>query len=92
MPAWPWVRYPRSATPAISLMGAGKDRQSALSRLARSVYADLEEIGEGVAMAIARQACRRQKKILVAAIARQAAEHGLDMVVAAGTGEGLQDL
>ena len=36
--------------------GAGKDRQSALRRLARSVCANLEEIGEGAAMAIARQA------------------------------------
>ncbi|MDD1732152.1 MAG: putative H4MPT-linked C1 transfer pathway protein, partial [Methanosaeta sp. NSM2] len=48
--------------------GAGKNRQSALRRLARCVCADLEEIGEGVAMAIARQACRRQKDILVEAI------------------------
>ena len=40
-------------------------------------------------MTIAEQACARQKKILVAAISRQAAEHGLDKVVAAGTGEGL---
>jgi len=69
--------------------GAGKDRQAALRRLARSVCADLEEIGEGAAMAIAEQACSRQKKILVAAISRQATEHGLEKVVAAGTGEGL---
>ena len=67
--------------------GAEKDRQSALRRLARCVCADLEEIGEGAAMAIARQACSRQKEILVAAISRQAAEHGLEKVVAAGTGE-----
>ena len=69
--------------------GAGKDRQSALRRLARCVCADLEEIGEGAAIAIAEQACRRQKEILVAAIARQAEEHSLEKVVAAGTGEGL---
>ncbi len=69
--------------------GAGKDRQAALRRLARSVCADLEEIGEGAAMAIAEQACSRQKKILVAAISRQATELGLEKVVAAGTGEGL---
>ena len=69
--------------------GAGKDRHSALRRLARCVCADLEEIGEIAAMAIAQQACSRQKEILVAAIARQAAEHGLDKIVAAGVGEGL---
>ena len=69
--------------------GAGKDRQAALRRLARSVCADLEEIGERSALAIAEQACQRQKDILVQAIARQAEEHGLDKVVAAGTGEGL---
>ena len=40
--------------------GAGKDRQSALRRLARSFCADLEEIGEGAAMAIARQVCHLQ--------------------------------
>ena len=67
--------------------GAGRDRHSALRRLARCVCADLEEIGEAGALAIARQACCRQKEILVAAISRQAAEHGLDKVVAAGTGE-----
>ena len=69
--------------------GGGKDRQSALRRLARSACADLEEIGEEAAMAIARQACCRQKEILVEAISRQAAEHGLEKVVAAGTGEAL---
>ncbi len=69
--------------------GAGKDRQSALRRLARSVCADLEEIGEGAALAIARQACYRQKEMLMAAISRQAKEHCLEKVVAAGTGEGL---
>ena len=67
--------------------GAGKDRQSALRRLARCVCADLDEIGEGAALAIAVQACSRQKEILVAAIARQAEEHGLERLVAAGTGE-----
>ena len=69
--------------------GAEKDRQSALRRLARCVCADLEEIGERAAMAIAQQTCQRQKEILVEAIARQAEEQGLENVVAAGTGEGL---
>ncbi|MDD4651963.1 MAG: hydantoinase/oxoprolinase family protein [Methanothrix sp.] len=69
--------------------GAGKDRLSALRRLARSVCADLEEIGELAALAIARQACERQMSILVAALERQAESHELRRVVAAGIGEGL---
>lgn len=69
--------------------GAGKDREAALRRLARSVCADLEEIGEAAALAIAEQACERQKKILVAAMERQAEKHGLTKVAAAGIGEGL---
>ncbi len=69
--------------------GAGKDRQAALRRLARSVCADLEEIGEGAAMAIAEQACSRQMDVLMQAISRQAEEHSLEKVVAAGVGEGL---
>ena len=64
--------------------GAGKDRQSALRRLARCVCADLEEIGEVGALAIAGQACQRQKDILVQAIARQAEEHGLERLVQRG--------
>ena len=69
--------------------GAGKDREAALRRLARSVCADLEEIGEAGALAIAEQACERQKSILVAAMERQAEKHGLTKVAAAGIGEGL---
>jgi (4-(4-[2-(gamma-L-glutamylamino)ethyl]phenoxymethyl)furan-2-yl)methanamine synthase len=67
--------------------GVGKDRHSALRRLARCVCADLEEIGEAGALAIAGQACQRQKDILVQAIARQAEKHCLERLVAAGTGE-----
>jgi probable H4MPT-linked C1 transfer pathway protein len=67
--------------------GAGKDRASALARLARSVCADLDEIGEAAALALASQACSRQKRILVAAIERQAEKHGLTRVAAAGIGE-----
>ena len=69
--------------------GAGKDREAALRRLARSVCADLEEIGEAAALAIAEQACERQKRILVAAMERQAEKHGLTKVAAAGIGEEL---
>ncbi len=69
--------------------GAGKDREAALRRLARSVCADLEEIGEARALAIAEQACEQQKIILVTAMERQAEKHGLTRVVAAGIGEEL---
>ena len=69
--------------------GAGTDREAALRRLARSVCADLEEIGEDGALAIAEQACQRQKSILVAAMKRQAEKHGLTKVAAAGIGEEL---
>jgi len=69
--------------------GAGKDREAALRRLARCVCADLEEIGEALALAIAEQACERQKNIIVAAMERQAESHELTKVVAAGIGEGL---
>ncbi len=69
--------------------GAGKDRTDALRRLARSVCADLEEIGEAGAMAIAEQVSGRQFRILVDAISRQEKEHQLGLVVAAGIGESL---
>jgi len=69
--------------------GAGKDREAALRRLARSVCADLEEIGEAAALAIAEQACERQKSILAAAMEKQAEKHGLTVVMAAGIGEEL---
>lgn len=67
--------------------GADKSRVSALRRLARSVCADLEEIGEAGALAIAEQACGRQETILVDAMERQAEKHGLSRVAAAGIGE-----
>ena len=57
--------------------GADKGRCSTLRRLARSVCADLEEIGEAGALAIAEQARDRQMKKLVAAIERQAEKHEL---------------
>jgi len=69
--------------------GAGKDRTASLRRLARTVCADTEEIGEAGALAIAAQACQRQKDLLVEAIFRQSKAHDLDVVVAAGIGEPL---
>lgn len=67
--------------------GAGKDPLSARRRLARTVCADLDELGEAGAFAIAHQVKAHQLKTLRSAIDRQAGAHGLDHVVAAGAGE-----
>ncbi len=67
--------------------GAGKDRGAALRRLARTVCADLEEIGEAGATAIAEQVRDRQLRVVVNAIERQAERHRLSRVVASGIGE-----
>lgn len=69
--------------------GADKGSCSTLRRLARSVCADLEEIGETGALAIAEQARDRQMNKLVRAIERQAKKHELRKVAAAGIGEEL---
>ena len=69
--------------------GGGRDRQSALRRLARTVCADLSEIGPGAAEEIALQAAGRQLSLLVEGIRRLSEEHDLSIVVAAGVGEGL---
>ena len=69
--------------------GKDKSRSSSLRRLTRSVCADLEEIGESGALAIAEQACTEQKRVLVAAMERQVERHGLERVAAAGIGEWL---
>jgi len=69
----------------------GKDKSptSSLRRLSRSVCADLEEIGEGGALAIAEQACTEQLRALCSAMERQVELHRLERVAAAGIGEGL---
>jgi (4-(4-[2-(gamma-L-glutamylamino)ethyl]phenoxymethyl)furan-2-yl)methanamine synthase len=67
--------------------GAGKDRPSSLRRLARTVCADLDEIGESGAMAVARQIKEHQFRLLVRALDRQSRAHDLNFVVAAGIGE-----
>lgn len=67
--------------------GAGKGRDAALRRLARTVCADPEEIGEAAALAVAWQARERQLGMLVEAMERQARENLLSTVVAAGIGE-----
>ncbi|MHC1630949.1 MAG: hydantoinase/oxoprolinase family protein [Methanotrichaceae archaeon] len=66
-----------------------KDRISALRRLARTVCADLEEIGKSGAMAIAFQAKARQQDLLMHTLDNLARTHKLNKVVAAGSGEGL---
>jgi probable H4MPT-linked C1 transfer pathway protein len=67
--------------------GRGKDRASALRRIARTVCADLEEIGKAGALAIAEQACFHQFEVIAGGLERQSRKHGLDRVVAAGMGE-----
>jgi probable H4MPT-linked C1 transfer pathway protein len=67
--------------------GAGKDRTAALRRLARAVCADLEEIGEAGALAIAEQVRDHQLRVVINAFEKQAERHRLSRVVAAGIGE-----
>ena len=69
--------------------GMDKSRTSSLRRRARSVCADLEEIGDEGALAIARQACMEEERALTAAMERQAKKHSLNRVAAAGIGEWL---
>jgi len=66
---------------------AKKNRIDSLRRLARTVCADLTEIGEAGATDIARQARWRQQKILRLAVDRQVRTWGSTTVVAAGVGE-----
>jgi len=70
----------------------GKDRLSAERRLARTVCADPKEIGSEGVIEIARQARSRQERLLTDGIRRLAERHALDLVVAAGIGEGLIDV
>ena len=69
--------------------GGGRDRTSALRRLARTVCADLAEIGSDAAAEIGRQAAARQQKILTEGIRRQSEEYDISIVAACGIGEGL---
>jgi probable H4MPT-linked C1 transfer pathway protein len=69
--------------------GSGKDRASAMRRLARTVCADVDEIGREAAIEIARQACDYQLQVVQNAIDRQSQKHSLDEIVAAGIGEGM---
>ena len=67
----------------------GKDRISALRRLARVVCADLEEIGEEGAYAVAREFWRAQRELLLHAVQRIAGSSPPEQVLCAGVGAGL---
>jgi len=69
--------------------GKGKDRISALRRLARVVCADLEEIGEEGASAIARACWEAQRELIVHAVQRVAPGIPAGQVLCAGVGAGL---
>ncbi len=67
--------------------GFGKDRASALRRLARTVCADLDEIGESCALSIAQQTVDLQQEVVTQAIEKQSTKHHLNNIVATGIGE-----
>jgi len=69
--------------------GGSRSRKGALRRLARVVCADLEEIGEDGAVAIARAFWEMQKQEVSAAVSRAADESGADRIVVAGIGSRL---
>ena len=69
--------------------GKGRDRVSALRRLSRVVCADMEEIGEEGAVAIARAFWDAQRSLICDAIHRAAGTCGTRGVLCAGTGAGL---
>ncbi|HWQ19128.1 MAG TPA: hydantoinase/oxoprolinase family protein [Methanotrichaceae archaeon] len=69
--------------------GGIKNRASSLRRLARTACADLEEISEPGAMAIASQVREHQVRLLVQAIDRQVKARDIESVAAAGIGESL---
>lgn len=69
--------------------GGGRDIRSAERRLARTVCADPEEIGSEGVFDIAHQARSRQETLLKDGIEWLSEGHDLDLVVAAGIGEGL---
>lgn len=69
--------------------GQGKDRDSCLRRLARVVCADLSEIGEQGAIAIAAAFWETQREMVRAAVLKVQQVSGADPVIAAGTGSRL---
>lgn len=69
--------------------GQGKDRDSCLRRLARVVCADLPEIGEEGAIAIAASFWETQREMVRHAVQKVRQASGADPVIAAGTGSRL---
>ncbi|MDH7511277.1 MAG: hydantoinase/oxoprolinase family protein [Methanolinea sp.] len=69
--------------------GHGKDRVSCLRRLARVVCADLSEIGEEGAMAVAASFWETQREMVRVAVQAVQRESGTDPLIAAGTGSRL---
>jgi probable H4MPT-linked C1 transfer pathway protein len=66
-----------------------KTRDASLRRLARVVCADLEEIGQDGAIAIASAFWDRQRSLIGETVARVKAESGASSVIVAGIGAGL---
>lgn len=66
--------------------GGAATREGALRRLARVVCADLEELGEAEALAIAEQAWRAQEEEVRGAVSAVVADSGATGVVLAGIG------
>lgn len=66
-----------------------KTRDASLRRLARVVCADLEEIGQEGAIAIARAFWDRQRALISETVARVKQESGASSVIVAGIGVGL---
>ena len=71
-----------SATPD----GKEVSREACLRRLARTVCADLEEIGEEGALSIARVFCDAQQKLVCGAVKKAAADSGADTILVGGIG------
>jgi len=71
-----------SATPD----GKEVSREACLRRLARTVCADLEEIGESGALSIAKTFCAAQQKLVGDAVAKAMAKSGADTLLVGGIG------
>jgi hypothetical protein len=69
--------------------GKGRDRESCQRRLARVVCADLEEIGEEGACAVAASFWDAQRSLICAAVDNVRRRHGTGEILCAGTGSAL---
>jgi (4-(4-[2-(gamma-L-glutamylamino)ethyl]phenoxymethyl)furan-2-yl)methanamine synthase len=69
--------------------GKEKTRDASLRRLARVVCADLSEIGEDGALAVASAFWDRQRTMIRTAVARAQEESGASSVIVAGIGAGI---